>query len=37
VIELGNCGNSGEPTMSTLALEALLVFKKKGDLHHCQQ
>lgn len=37
VIELGNCWNPGSPTMSTLALEALLGFMKKGDLHLCQQ
>ena len=37
VIEVGNCWNPGEPTMSTLALEALLEFKKRGNLHLCQQ
>ena len=37
VIEIGNCWNPGEPTMSTLAIEALLEFKKRGDLHLCQQ
>jgi len=37
VIEIGNSWNRGEPTMSTLALEALLAFRKKGDLHLCQQ
>lgn len=37
VIEVGNSWNPGEPTMSTLALEALLKFKKQGRLHLCQQ
>jgi len=37
VIEVGNSWNPGEPTMSTLALEALLEFKKVGGLHLCQQ
>ncbi|MEQ1729623.1 MAG: site-specific DNA-methyltransferase [Vicinamibacterales bacterium] len=37
VIEVGNSWNPGEPTMSTLALEALLAFMRKGDLHLCQQ
>ena len=37
VIEVGNCWNPGEPTMSTLAIEALLEFKRKGELHLCQQ
>lgn len=37
VIEVGNCWNPGEPTMSTLAMESLLEFKKRGDLHLCQQ
>lgn len=37
VIELGNSWESGLPTMSTLALEALLEFKKAGDFHLCQQ
>lgn len=37
VIEIGNAWNAGEPTMSTLPLEALLEFKKVGDLHLCQQ
>jgi len=37
VIEIGNSWNSGEPTMSTLALEALLAFLRKADLHLCQQ
>lgn len=37
VIEVGNSWNPGEPTMSTLAMESLLEFKKRGDLHLCQQ
>lgn len=37
VIELGNCWESGSPSMSTLALEALLAFKKAGDFNLCQQ
>ena len=31
VMELGNAWNSGTPTHSTLPLEALLEFKKRGD------
>lgn len=37
VIELGNAWEHGTPTMSTLALEALLAFKRRGRLHLCQQ
>ncbi|MCC7336738.1 MAG: site-specific DNA-methyltransferase [Pirellulaceae bacterium] len=37
VIELGNGWEPGSPTMSTLPIEALLEFKKKGDLHLCQE
>ena len=37
VIEMGNAWEAGEPTMSTLALEALLEFLKAGDLSLCQQ
>lgn len=37
VIEMGNAWESGKPTMSTLGLEALLGFKRAGDLHLCQQ
>lgn len=37
VIEIGNSWNSGEPTMSTLALEALLAFLRRAELHLCQQ
>ena len=37
VLELGNGWEKGRPTMSTLSLEALLEFKKKGKLHLCQE
>lgn len=37
VIELGNAWEQGQPTMSTLSLEALLAFKRTGGLHLCQQ
>jgi DNA modification methylase len=37
VIEVGNSWNPGEPTMSTLALEALLAFMRRADLNLCQQ
>ena len=37
VIELGNAWEPGRPTMSTLPLEALLAFKRGGDLHLCQE
>lgn len=37
VIELGNAWNSGEPTQSTLPMEALLEFKNRGGLHLCQE
>lgn len=37
VIELGNAWESGRPVMSTLALEALLAFKRAADLNLCQQ
>lgn len=37
VMELGNAWEPGEPVMSTLALEALLEFKKVGNLSLCQQ
>ena len=36
VIEIGNAWVQGEPTMSTLTLEALLAFKKAGKLKLCQ-
>jgi len=37
VIEVGNSWNTGRPTMSTLALEALLEFKSQNNLHLCQE
>lgn len=37
VLELGNAWEPGSPTMSTLAIEALLDFKAKGELHLCQE
>lgn len=37
VIELGNSWQQGTPTMSTLAVEALLEFKRKNALHLCQE
>jgi len=37
VVELGNGWEPGEPTMSTLTIEALLEFKKTADLHLCQE
>lgn len=37
VIELGNAWEPGSPTMSTLAIEALLDFKKNGSLFLCQE
>lgn len=37
VIEVGNAWESGRPVMSTLALEALLTFRKAGDFQLCQQ
>lgn len=37
VIEIGNAWEQGQPTMSTLSLEALLEFKRRGKLHLCQQ
>jgi site-specific DNA-methyltransferase (cytosine-N4-specific) len=37
VMEIGNSWNQGEPTMSTLAIEALLKFLKAADLKLCQQ
>lgn len=37
VIELGNAWNSGIPTHSTLPMEALLEFKKRGNFHLCQE
>lgn len=37
VIEMGNSWQPGDPVMSTLALEALLEFKRLNDLHLCQE
>lgn len=37
VIELGNAWNSGIPTHSTLPMEALLEFKRRGNFHLCQE
>jgi len=36
VIEVGNAWTKGEPTMSTLPIEALLAFKSGAGLHLCQ-
>jgi site-specific DNA-methyltransferase (cytosine-N4-specific) len=37
VLELGSAWVQGSPTMSTLAVEALLEFKRRGNLHLCQE
>jgi hypothetical protein len=37
VMEVGNAWEPGSPVMSTLALESLLEFMKKGGLRLCQQ
>jgi DNA modification methylase len=37
VMEVGNSWESGKPIMSTLALESLLAFLRRGRLHLCQQ
>lgn len=37
VIELGNSWNQGKPTMSTLALRALLDFTERNEYNICQQ
>ena len=37
VLELGNGWDEGRPTMSTLPLEALLEFKRRGDFFLCQE
>ena len=37
VIELGNSWEQGFPTMSTLALKALLFFQEQNYLHLCQE
>jgi DNA modification methylase len=37
VLEMGNAWEAGQPVMSTLAMEALLKFAKRGDLKLAQQ
>jgi DNA modification methylase len=37
ILEMGNAWEVGEPVMSTLALEALLAFLRRGGLNLCQQ
>lgn len=37
VMEMGNAWEPGTPVMSTLALEALLDFKRAADLYLCQE
>jgi len=37
VLEIGNAWEKGKPIMSTLPMEALLMFKKSADLHLCQE
>lgn len=37
VVEMGNAWNSGEPTMSTLPVEALLAIKQAANLNLCQE
>lgn len=37
VIEVGNGWDPGQPTVSTLAIEALLAFKQMAGLHLCQE
>lgn len=37
VMEVGNAWTPGLPTMDTLAIEALLDFKKEGAFHLCQE
>jgi hypothetical protein len=37
IIEVGNTWEPGKPTMSTLALEALLALKRRGEFTLCQQ
>jgi site-specific DNA-methyltransferase (cytosine-N4-specific) len=37
VIELGNAWESGRPTMTTLAVKALIEFQEAADLHLCQE
>jgi len=37
VVEMGNAWESSKPVMSTLALEALIDFRRTGNLFLCQQ
>lgn len=37
VIEIGNAWERGIPVLSTLPMESLLAFKKKGEFHLCQE
>ncbi len=37
VIEIGNAWNKGQPTMSTLPLQALMEIHKASGMHLCQQ
>ena len=37
VVEIGNAWNKGEPTHSTLPMETLLEFKRKGGFYLCQE
>lgn len=37
VLEMGNAWEPGKPVMATLALEALLEFRKRGELNLAQQ
>jgi len=37
VVEIGNSWNPGSPTMSTLAIEALLAVLESSNMHLCQQ
>lgn len=37
IIELGNAWEPGSPTHSTLPIEALLEFKRKGNFYLCQE
>lgn len=37
VLEMGNAWDPGKPTMSTLAIESLLAFKRAGAFHLCQE
>jgi len=37
VIEMGNCWTPGMPTMSTVAIRALLEFQSQNELHLCQE